>query len=508
MPGRTGRGCGVSLTLALRHEDRAAVLSALGEKNETAWFAVCAPGPPTVVCHRLQAVPESMYSERRPDRLMIRSPAWVPLARDAAKRGLGLLFAHTHPRHWAAFSMADDAVERTLRSDLNNMAPGVELTSAVFAGGADGRIEFAARSGRLPDADTRPITRLRFAGRELHICDNRPGNGAAPAAFFDRQIRAFGTDGQAALGRIRAGVVGLGGTGSATAQQLLRLGVGHLCIVDDDIVTDTSLTRGWGSRRDDIGRPKTEVIRRLAREIGLGTTVEAVNGRCTETGIVERLSALDVIFGCTDDHAGRIKLNRLAYGHNIALIDCGVLITDAGAGDGPGARPRIESRVTWVAPGSACLLCRGRIDPAIAAAESLSEDERERRRQEGYIPDLDEPQPAVIAYTTTISGMAVSELLNRMFGLANPDATEAVLKFEMRKLSHNDRRARDGCWCASDDMQHRQPLLAENAAAASAMAAALVCDNAPAAKNAVRPGGMTTGRTAADRPSRAPQQAQ
>jgi len=450
----------VRSTLALRHEDRAAVLSALGETNETAWFAVCAPGRSTVVCHRLRAVPESLYSERRPDRLMIGSGAWVPLARDAAKRGLGLLFAHTHPRHRAEFSWADDAAERTLRRDLNNMAPGVELTSAVFAGGVDGRIEFAARSGRLPDADTRAITRLRFAGRELHVCDNRSGNGEAPAAFFDRQIRAFGADGQAALSQIRAGVVGLGGTGSATAQQLLRLGVGHLCIVDDDVVTDTSLTRGWGSRRDDIGRPKTAVIRRLAREIGFGTTVEAVNGRCTEAGILERLSALDVIFGCTDDHAGRIKLNRLAYWHNIALIDCGVLITDAVTG--PGGRPRIESRVTWVAPGSACLLCRGRIDPAIAAAETLSEDERERRRREGYIPNLDEPQPAVIAYTTTISGMAVSELLNRMFGLATPDATETILKFETRKLSHNDRGPRRGCWCASDNMQHRQTLLGMN----------------------------------------------
>ena len=123
---------------------------------------------------------------------------------------------------------------------------------------------------------------------------------------------------------------------------------------------------------------------------------------------------------------------------------------------------RIESRVTWVAPGSACLLCRGRIDSARAAAESLSEDERERLRQEGYTPDLNEPQPAVIAYTTTISGMAVSELLNRMFSLANPDVTEMLLKLEMRKLSCNDRKARCGCWCTGDNMQHRQTLLGLN----------------------------------------------
>lgn len=77
-------------------------------------------------------------------------------------------------------------------------------------------------------------------------------------------------------------------------------------------------------------------------------------------------------------------------------------------------------------------------------------------------PTLTRRNRTVIAYTTTISGIAVSELLNRLFGLAKPDATEAVLKFEMRKLSHNDRKARDGCWCAGDDIQHRQPLLGMN----------------------------------------------
>lgn len=105
---------------------------------------------------------------------------------------------------------------------------------------------------------------------------------------------------------------------------------------------------------------------------------------------------------------------------------------------------------------------RLRVERTAISAESLSEEERACRRQEGYIPDLDTPQPAVIAYTTTISGIAVSELLNWLFGLAKPDATEAVLKFEMRKLSHNDRRARDGCWCAGDDIQNRQPLLGMN----------------------------------------------
>lgn len=45
--------------------------------------------------------------------------------------------------------------------------------SAVYASA------YAWLAGEDDRAD-RPITGLRFAGRELRVCDRRPGNGAAP----------------------------------------------------------------------------------------------------------------------------------------------------------------------------------------------------------------------------------------------------------------------------------------------------------------------------------------
>jgi len=52
------------------------------------------------------------------------------------------------------------------------------------------------------------------------------------APLFDRSVRAFGADIQAALGDLRIAVIGAGGTGSAVAEQLVRLGVRHLTLID------------------------------------------------------------------------------------------------------------------------------------------------------------------------------------------------------------------------------------------------------------------------------------
>ena len=50
--------------------------------------------------------------------------------------------------------------------------------------------------------------------------------------MWDRNVRAFGADLQRALGELRVTIVGCGGTGSAVAEQITRLGVRHLHLID------------------------------------------------------------------------------------------------------------------------------------------------------------------------------------------------------------------------------------------------------------------------------------
>src|SRR5207249_1860878 len=71
----------------------------------------------------------------------------------------------------------------------------------------------------------------------------------------DRQVLAFGTAGQELLGQLRIGIVGLGGTGSAVAVQLVRLGVRKFVLVDPDTFEASNLSRLYGSRFADTRKP-------------------------------------------------------------------------------------------------------------------------------------------------------------------------------------------------------------------------------------------------------------
>lgn len=266
---------------------------------------------------------------------------------------------------------------------------------------------------------------------------------------FDRQVRAFGEAGQQILNNMRVGVIGAGGTGSAVCEQLIRLGIGHIVVVDDDNVSDdgSNVTRIYGSTLADIGMPKVEVVERSADHIGFGTSVTAVNGKITSEHVAGQLRHCDVIFGCTDDNSGRVLASRMAHIYLVPFIDMGVQIdSDEGVLRG------INGRITTVMPGAACLRCRGRINERVLHAESLAPEERERLAEEDYAPELGEPDPAVVAYTTAVAALSVAELLNRMFVDAESASTEMLVLFHDRRLSANTRPATETCWCGRPDL--------------------------------------------------------
>lgn len=263
---------------------------------------------------------------------------------------------------------------------------------------------------------------------------------------FDRQIRAFGRAGQRVLGKLRVGIVGAGGTGSSTFEQLVRLGVGEILIIDPDVINDdgSNVTRVYGSAMADIGVPKVELATRNAVRIGLGTRVTAINGTINDEATARLLADCDVVFGCTDDNRGRVTLGRLATWYLIPIIDVGVKLTATDA-----TLHGIEGRVTVIQPGGGCLQCRGRINVAALQSEVLNPAERERRVGEGYAAGLEERDPAVVAFTTGVASLAVSELLHRTFGLDDaPPSGELIIQFHRREIRRNTRPAQPGHWCA------------------------------------------------------------
>ena len=235
---------------------------------------------------------------------------------------------------------------------------------------------------------------------------------------FARQALAFGQELNARLQGMRIGIVGCGGTGSATAVLLARLGVGQLVLFDNDIVEATNLNRLYGARRADADamRPKVEVVAREIAEMGIGTRVVPMRGWVGNPTFRDALKFCDVIFGCTDDHDGRLLLNRLAYFYLIPVLDMGLAIEPHAGGEG---MRDLSGRVTVLTPGAPCLLCRHIVDPVTARDEDLKRhnpEEHERRKREAYVRGAGNPAPAVVTFTTATACLAVDELIQGLTG--------------------------------------------------------------------------------------------
>lgn len=479
--------------LALEHESAAVIAATMMVDAITApdlraagqglGASVSAPTlDTTLLSADINWVPQAAYLRRTDLGLTIRSTGWVPAVRGAIAEERVPVFLHTHPRGRPEFSKWDDTVDEQLSAAARDLGA-TAYASIIIAGtpaapAVLGRLR-RFRSGTDGDPSLvvgfEDIDAIRVVGASvrLHLppsgvgsWDRRPPgslpeqelpDGPDGYGVFDRQVRMLGVEGQRTLAALNVAVIGAGGTGSAVAGQLARLGVGRICLVDDDVVTAATPTRGHGIRLADVGRPKVEVLGQHLREIGLGARVSAINAPLHHDAALKAIAHADVVFSCVDGHGARMILNRLAYAHLVPVVDLAVLVTPFIDG-----RVEIDERVTWIAPGTACLLCRGRLDPARAYAENLDPEARKRLGGEGYVVDVETPQPAVVTLTSLIASLGTTELLLRLTGLGAPEPTEFILRPHIGELRRNQRPQRTGCFCAEPTFLgrgHREPYL-------------------------------------------------
>ena len=229
---------------------------------------------------------------------------------------------------------------------------------------------------------------------------------------------------------------------------LARLGVGGIVLIDDDIVEVSNLNRLHGAKRADADamRPKAEVLAREIADLALGIRVVPVRAWVESESARDVLKSCDVVFGCTDDHAGRLLLNRFAYFYLRPVVDMGMLIDKNPAG----GFHNMSGRVTLLVPGSPCLLCRNIAAPQLAAEESLrriNPTEYDRRRRERYIRGGGDPAPAVVTFTTEIACMAVGELLQGLtdFRGAGGWAWQKTRRFDINEDRQQGAKQNDTC---------------------------------------------------------------
>ena len=63
--------------------------------------------------------------------------------------------------------------------------------------------------------------------------------------FFSRSEALLGSEAMARLRAARVLIVGVGGVGSWCAEALVRTGLGHVTLVDDDVVAESNVNRQY-----------------------------------------------------------------------------------------------------------------------------------------------------------------------------------------------------------------------------------------------------------------------
>jgi len=389
-------------------------------------------------------VEDAAYVRREANGLSIASHGYVQALGEAERRGAMALWFHTHPGEDAIPlpSTHDQQVDKDI-ADLFRLR-----TNSLFYGTviASPRAEGIVLTGTLQRErqSTILIDRFWLVGSRWRLFQAYSADIKPIDPIFDRNVRAFGSAIQNTLRQLHVGIVGCGGTGSAIAEQLVRLGIRELLLIDPDTLSLSNTTRVYGSVPARVGEPKVKVLHDHLTAIAPDLSCAILASTINRESSAKTLTDCDLVFGCTDDNAGRLVLSRIATFLLTPVIDVGVLLSS----DDNQILIGIDGRVTVMAPGDACLVCRDRVNLALAAAELLTPEERRARTDDGYAPALPGVEPAVVAFTTAVAAAAVNELLERLLGYGSePRPTEILLRLHEREISTNIAQPRLGHYC-------------------------------------------------------------
>ncbi|MFX1256731.1 MAG: ThiF family adenylyltransferase [Promethearchaeota archaeon] len=140
--------------------------------------------------------------------------------------------------------------------------------------------------------------------------------------LYDRQFRLEGWD-QKLIKNSRVLIVGVGGLGCEIAKNLAMLGVGHLDLIDLDIIEHSNLNRQILFTDAKMGKPKAIIAASKLKKINPNITIK---GYYTS---LERLNpaiykAADIVIGGLDSMNARLNLNAHCVRFKKPLVDGGV----------------------------------------------------------------------------------------------------------------------------------------------------------------------------------------
>ena len=129
---------------------------------------------------------------------------------------------------------------------------------------------------------------------------------------YAKQRTFLGNQPDGRLRSRRVAIVGLGATGSVIASWLARAGVGHLTLIDRDLVETSNLQRQILFMEADLFKAKADIAAQHLREANGEIDIQAQVTDLTSGNARELLKGFDLIMDGTDNFEARFLINDFA----------------------------------------------------------------------------------------------------------------------------------------------------------------------------------------------------
>ncbi|WP_280517259.1 ThiF family adenylyltransferase [Pseudoalteromonas sp. bablab_jr004] len=405
--------CNQALKLALSELHHAQLRDHLfpGDGMEAAAIILCAQSAAhRYVVNQIILVDYADCRIRSADRISWPGTA-IETAIDLAEaNNLSIVLIHSHPGGELAFSTIDDASDRKVMPALfeASESPSIFHGSAIMT--PDGAI-YARLYNR--DLAVTPISAVHCAGDELMAWQVSSRGKVIP------QPMAFSTQMGKHLKHFTACVVGVSGTGSIVAEQLARLGIGRLILIDFDVIELKNLNRIVNATLEDARNGIAKVDRFASAISSYRDDIEVLTLKASIASreAITLAGLADVLFCCVDSFEGRQLCDRIAAAFLQPLFDIAVTIPTRQTSNGS-AIGDVCGRVDYVKPGGSTLADREVYTPETLRREYLEQsapDQLTEQVAEGYIKGIIDEAPSVISLNMRAASDCVMEFIARAY---------------------------------------------------------------------------------------------
>jgi adenylyltransferase/sulfurtransferase len=224
-------------------------------------------------------------------------------------------------------------------------------------------------------------------------------------------LEGFGPEAQQRLRQGSVLIVGAGGLGSPVAFYLAAAGVGHLGIIDGDVVDTTNLQRQILHRTADVGREKAISAKDKLAALNPNITIDTYTEFLTADNAPTILPKYDFIIDATDSFKAKFMINDLCVAEGKPFSHGGIY--------------RYQGHTMTYVPGAPCYRC-------LFAS----------------MPDPEAPQGPIGAVAGIIGCIQASEAIKYLAGIGTL-LTGTLLTVDIRTMDINRIRFGKSSSCPS-----------------------------------------------------------